>query len=208
VPDEVIKSCGPMIFALEESNVIKQISLADVLAELSKRILPMPDQVVAAMKYWIFYRTNNPIDPFQLTGFLKNLMISFPEREDGRQPSVMPLANINYFVNPKLISPPTLPVPHDVLPLAVSKNFSRSEMETCFGYALYTSHLVDQLLNYQLLIGSHLYHQTMSFLPRHLWQRKFLPVSVELGSPPCQAVIKLSLYLYYLRWLVFPLDPV
>jgi hypothetical protein len=128
-----VKSCGPMISSLEASGVIQQISLGDVIAELKNRTLSI-DQVVNCMRYWISYRSNNAINTFELGSFLKNLVISFPVREDGKQAASMPLANINYYVNPRLISPPTLPLPHDVMPLLISKHLSRSELEGCFGY--------------------------------------------------------------------------
>jgi hypothetical protein len=128
----VVKSCEPLVTELESSGVIKQICLADVILELTKRTLTT-DQVVNCMKYWVSYRSNHPINAFDLNSFLKNLIISFPPQGDGKQPNPMPLANVNYFVNQKSISPPTLPLPRDVLPLEISKHFSKSELEACFG---------------------------------------------------------------------------
>lgn len=125
VPAEIEKSCNLLISNLQSTGVILQVSLQDVLAEVSKRVLST-EELIACLQYWVSFRSNFSINALELASFLNAVLVSV----HGSSP--IPLAKINYFINPKLITP-GVPLPPDTLPLEISKNFSKEQLENSFG---------------------------------------------------------------------------
>ncbi|CAG8489106.1 10501_t:CDS:10 [Dentiscutata erythropus] len=125
VPEIVFERCD-LFFNRAETvlKLIEKASINDAFDELKSRTLNQ-EEMEAAMRWWISYSIKQNVTNLGHDRFAQYAVV-----RDGI--SALPLKNIRYFLNIKII-PPESDIPPDVLPYSISKTFKLIELKKYFG---------------------------------------------------------------------------
>ncbi|KAF9976136.1 hypothetical protein BGZ73_009111 [Actinomortierella ambigua] len=119
IPTLIYNANKKFIEKLEDEGHVKQISFADVLAELEARTLS-ETQMVAMLRWWIDYRTKFSVTPDQIQAFYQLAVVCAGD-------IVKPLRNMKWFLNPKVI-PADMQTPSETMPYAITKHFTQPDL--------------------------------------------------------------------------------
>lgn len=140
VPDDVLSGAKTMIGALSARNLIKEISFADVLAELKSRPLTEAE-AVACLKWWINLHnqeSRNGNDPLGISqGRSQLLNAAVVTTKAGDEESIITLSTVKTFLNSRGsggMIPSDGPLPQHLLPLAISRSFDPEVLATVFSW--------------------------------------------------------------------------
>jgi hypothetical protein len=137
LPDEVSTEAKRMVTTLQSRGMIKDIGWPDVLQELRKRPLPEAE-MIACLKWWIGLHKQGvgvtPNLPLIRTDLLMNttILVSGASSE-----GILPLKAVQTFLNMRKMGrfvPDGAPLPKDLLPLSVSKNFEPMDLLSSFPW--------------------------------------------------------------------------
>jgi Protein of unknown function (DUF3684) len=136
LPDEILNDAQAMVTSLENRGMIKPITFPDVLKELRSRPLT-EDEMIACIGWWIGvsrqYTTSNLTHRAELLD-AATLTTRKSGSADGK---TVALGSLKTFINSKSISniiPLDGPLPHHLLPVIISKNFSPSDISSAFPW--------------------------------------------------------------------------
>jgi Protein of unknown function (DUF3684) len=130
LPDTIMEGAGPMVSALRKRGILRNITLEDVLLELSLRPLDESEMIVC-LTWWVG-RNNNLIQ--NQTTLLEVAKLTLKNR-DGSNVVILPLSGVQKFVNIKAVDLPIgSPLPAHVLPLNVSKAFTADTLSGAFPW--------------------------------------------------------------------------
>ncbi|KAF9167525.1 hypothetical protein DFQ26_004297 [Actinomortierella ambigua] len=119
IPTQIYNGNKKFIEKLESEGHVKQISFADVLSELEARTLS-ETQMVAMLRWWIDYRTKAQLTREQTESFFELAVVCADD-------VVKPLANMKWFLNPKVI-PAEMKSPPETMPYAITKHFTQPDL--------------------------------------------------------------------------------
>jgi len=147
-PEELMDSSKPMVAALRERGMLKDITFADVLKELRARPLP-EEEMVACLQWWI---STSQQDPTGINDIRRELLaaavltVGSPDNGDER---IIPLEGIQTFLNPRnAVVPTDGPLPGHLLPISVSRKFDLIQLQKSLQWRELTvlewvQHIVD-----------------------------------------------------------------
>ncbi|KAG0223448.1 hypothetical protein BGW41_005587 [Actinomortierella wolfii] len=119
IPTQIYNANKKFMDKLESEGHIKHISFTDVLTELEKRTLS-EEQMVAMLRWWVDYRTKVQIPQDQMNAFFQLAVVCTDD-------IVKPLANMRWFLNPKVI-PVEMKTPSETMPYAITKHFTQQDL--------------------------------------------------------------------------------
>ncbi|KAM0793307.1 hypothetical protein ACM66B_000766 [Microbotryomycetes sp. NB124-2] len=128
VPDKLVEGAPNMIGALRSRDLIRDITLEDVLQDLSVNALTL-SEAVKCLQWWIGLASNSIYDGRLLVRLKDAALLSLPD-ENGSE-RIVPLSQFRTFLNPKTI-PVDLPVPDHTLPFEITKSFSHNDLSHVF----------------------------------------------------------------------------
>ncbi|KAL7754472.1 hypothetical protein RI367_000453 [Sorochytrium milnesiophthora] len=120
--DEMAKECPDYVHLLQRAGMLKEISVEDVLIEISGRQLS-PNETVSVVKWWTRLCRNPEAVTAYGTSFRQALKVPCGSSVD----KLVPLASLRYYA-PARVFPPDVPVPEDVLSVALSKSLNDQEL--------------------------------------------------------------------------------
>ncbi|KND02056.1 uncharacterized protein SPPG_02560 [Spizellomyces punctatus DAOM BR117] len=132
VPDQTMEQCAELFKQLEAKGAIRKLNITDLFRELSSRPFPQ-SEMVALFRWWLDYRKTNVISSTDVEQLLRSAVFLEPG-VNGKEDAVRPLSTIAHYV-PKHLIPSDLPLPVTVMPLAISNEFKKEELERGFGFA-------------------------------------------------------------------------
>ncbi|KAJ3193124.1 hypothetical protein HK101_005381 [Irineochytrium annulatum] len=127
VPEAIMSANPDLMNELERRQLIRRVGLEDVFVELNARVLTAPE-VVALMKWWLAFKSVHSVSVQETSKLLTLLLIVKPAEAEGKPRRAI---DLKHFVNPQII-PPTVLLPDSVLPLEISKSFTRQEIQDAF----------------------------------------------------------------------------
>lgn len=130
ISQAALDAASPFFDELRSRNMISDITIDDIVKELSARALPVAE-MVAALQWWIKLSFNRDYAPHMKTRFVNSAMISLDTGTP--QERIVPLNSIKYYLDPRLV-PTDLPLPADVLPYSVSKHLKTSDLLNVFDW--------------------------------------------------------------------------
>ena len=147
-PEELLESSKPMVAALRQKGMLKDITFADVLEELQNRPLS-EEEMVACLQWWIGASQHTPpgIDRIR-QALLSAAKITVDSSDDGEK-RIIPLGRIKTFLNlNKFFVPTHGPLPNHLLPMSVSRKFDSTQLQKSLRWRELTvlewvQHIVD-----------------------------------------------------------------
>lgn len=130
ISQEALDAAGSFFDELRSRNMISDITIDDIVQELSTRALPVPE-MISALQWWIKLSFNRDYAPHMKTRFINSAMISLDTGTP--QERIVPLNSIRYYLDPRLV-PTDLPLPPDVLPYSTSKSLKTSDLLNVFEW--------------------------------------------------------------------------
>ncbi|KAF9280093.1 hypothetical protein BGZ68_007509 [Mortierella alpina] len=124
IPSNVYTGSQKFIEKLEKAGKVHRVSFKDVLAELEKRTLT-ETQMVAMLRWWIDFSSKYIIPDADVKAFFQLALVCSND-------TVKPLANLKWFVNPK-VTPIDMPLPPNTLPYDITKTFTQPELYRISG---------------------------------------------------------------------------
>ncbi|GAA5986839.1 hypothetical protein JCM11641_007813 [Rhodosporidiobolus odoratus] len=134
VVPELLATGAPKFLAfLRDKNLIKDISLEDVFADLGAHPLTVPE-AVECFKWWTTLASNKGYDVRLLHRLKDSAMLSVPDlsTNSSTKSRIFPLGAFKTFVNPKTI-PTDLPLPVHTLPFDLSRQLPQGDLSRVFG---------------------------------------------------------------------------
>ncbi|KAK4046064.1 hypothetical protein OIV83_006387 [Microbotryomycetes sp. JL201] len=128
IPDKLVDGAPNMIGALRARGLIGDISLDDVLQDLSANALTEPE-AVKCMQWWIGLASNSIYDARLLVRLKEAALISLRDPNGGER--VVPLSQFRTFLNPRSI-PADLPLPDHCMPFDITKSFLHNDLVHVF----------------------------------------------------------------------------
>jgi len=147
-PEELLEASKPIVAALREKGMLKDITFTDVLKELRERPLS-EEEMVACIEWWINTSQQNPTGINDIRRELLSaavLTVGSPSNGDER---IIPLEGIQTFLNPRNVVVPTDgPLPGHLLPIGVSRRFDPTQLQKSLQWRELTvlewvNHIVD-----------------------------------------------------------------
>jgi hypothetical protein len=123
VPQYFIEICPNVIEDYKRRKILTEISVNDVLQEISTRPLPIAE-MIPFLKWWIKSVQGNQVTKLDLECMKRDLYYLKNEVP-------FPIARITSFAPTKLI-PADLPIPDSCLMLEISRNFEPRYLQACF----------------------------------------------------------------------------
>ncbi|RIA98304.1 hypothetical protein C1645_812855 [Glomus cerebriforme] len=125
VPKIIFEQCYIFFRKVKNMNLIKELTLDDVLYELDSRTLS-EDEITDLLKWWISYRSKETnVNATKVAQFLQFARIDDNSRS---------LNKIRYFLNPGIV-PPDVDVPAETLPFVISKKLKSQDLEKWVGWS-------------------------------------------------------------------------
>lgn len=134
VPSTVATAAGKMMGVLRERNLVRDVSLDDVLADLSTHSLNVETgEALACFKWWASLSSNRSYNT-SLLARLKNaaMLSTVPDPSRPEDLSIAPLSSFRSFLNPKII-PTDVPLPPHTLPHALTKSLASNVLLGVFA---------------------------------------------------------------------------
>jgi len=131
----LISNTKLMIAHLREKGMLKDISFADVLQELSLRPL-CEAETVCCLRWWIdVSRQGENPDLLRLRTDLLNTAVLATSDINTQEERILPLAKIQTFLDPRnKVIPTDGPLPDDLLPISVGRNFDSESLLSVFPW--------------------------------------------------------------------------
>lgn len=156
IPPTHVEGAQDFIGQVRARGLVGEITMDDVLSELSGRALEI-DEMVACLKWWIAVSSHVNYDPSLRRRLLDSAIVQTHAKQpdDGsnsdQSEAFQPLASVNTFLNPQRV-PTDVPLPTSCLSYEVSKAFSASDLARVFGWtelslASWLSHIVELALS-------------------------------------------------------------
>ncbi|GAA5832862.1 hypothetical protein JCM11251_000508 [Rhodosporidiobolus azoricus] len=145
IPASLAQGAPQFLTVLRAKNLVKDISLDDVFADLAAHPLSVKE-AVECFKWWTTLAASQGYSPRLLQRLKDTAMLSVPtlppssgggkgastlEEQDVR---ILPLGAFRTFVNPKTI-PLDLPLPEHTLPFELSSRLPFGDMQRVFGWS-------------------------------------------------------------------------
>jgi len=138
----IAEGASVMVSTLRDRGMIRDITFADVLGELSQRALS-EEEMVECLKWRIALNTSEvkSHDIELRRQFLEAAVFTADSSiEGGMKPEhagsrVIPLSSIRTYLSPGNVIPPNVPLPPHTLPFSVSKHFKPDSLHTFFGWS-------------------------------------------------------------------------
>ncbi|KAK4050523.1 hypothetical protein OIO90_005106 [Microbotryomycetes sp. JL221] len=130
IPDVLVDGAPTMVGALRARELVRDISLDDVLQDLSAHALTLPE-AIKCFQWWISLASNAIYEPRLLARLMDAALLSIPE-SDGNE-RIVPLSNFRTFLNPKII-PVDMPAPDHTLPFELTKSLSHNDLVQVFQF--------------------------------------------------------------------------
>ena len=128
-PEELLNSSKSVVAALRARGMLRDITFADVLKELRGRPLS-EEEMVACLQWWINTSQQDPkgIDDIRRE-LLGAAILSVGSSDDGDE-RIIPLAEIQTFLNPRnAVIPTDGPLPTHLLPASISRKFDLIQLQ-------------------------------------------------------------------------------
>lgn len=147
-PEELFDSSKTMVADLRARGMLKDITFDDVLDELQKRPLS-EEEMVYCLQWWINTSQQDlrGVDDIRRK-LLNAAVLSLGSSDDGSE-RIIPLSEIQTFLNPRNVVIPTNgPLPIHLLPMNVSRNFDLVQLQRSLQWRELTilewvKHIVD-----------------------------------------------------------------
>ena len=120
VPASTEGQCKELVKRLLHMGSLKKASLEDLFYELSQRPLTV-EETTALFKYWINQWRKQVVNRALSERLSSVLLVIFKD-------NLISMMSINYYALPQLV-PPDLPIHESVMPLVLSKQFVKSDLE-------------------------------------------------------------------------------
>ncbi|KAM0748229.1 hypothetical protein T439DRAFT_328208 [Meredithblackwellia eburnea MCA 4105] len=125
-----------LLATYREKNLVRDISLDDVLNDLGAHPLTIPEAILC-FKWWLGLAANRSYSP-HLIGKLKDAAMLSYARDDttdeGKNDvSIAPLGGFRTFLNPSVVAS-SLPLPKHNLPFSLSKSFNAQDLSRVFQF--------------------------------------------------------------------------
>lgn len=130
VPDLIVAGAPKLMATLRDRNVIRDISLEDVLVDLAAHPLSM-DEAIKCFQWWLTLAANRSYDSRLLDRLKEAAMISI--KDDSGEERIMPLAGFQTFRNVKTL-PLDCPAPHHTLPFELTRSFNANDLSNVFKF--------------------------------------------------------------------------
>ena len=130
LPDSFVKGAPGLLATYREKNLVRDITLEDVLADLGRHALTV-EEMVEAFKWWMTLASNRSYSGALLDKLKDAAMLFVMSPTAGE--SIYPLSQFKSFLNPKLISA-DLPLPPHTLPFAVTRTFNPGDLNHTFHF--------------------------------------------------------------------------
>lgn len=150
IPPSHVEGAQEFIGQVRARGLVGEITMDDVLSELSGRALEV-GEMVACLKWWISVSNHVNYDPSLRRRLLDSAIVQI-KRPDGsssddKGDTFQPLASVSTFLNPQRV-PTDVPLPVSCLSYEVSKAFSASDLARVFGWTelslpSWLSHIVE-----------------------------------------------------------------
>ena len=147
-PEELLGDSKPIVAALREKGMLKDITFADVLKELRERPLP-EEEMVACLQWWINTSQQDPAGINDIRRELLRAAVLTIGSSDNGDERIIPLGGIQTFLNSRNIVVPTDgPLPNHLLPISVSRKFDPIQLQRSLQWRELTvlewvQHIVD-----------------------------------------------------------------
>lgn len=122
-----------MMNTLREKNIVRDISLEDVLGDLATNAMTVPE-AVECFKWWSALAQNTSYNPSLLQRLKDSALISIGEVNSKEVLAIQSLGSYTTFLNPKTISVDN-PLPPHTLPFELSRSFTADQLSQVFGFA-------------------------------------------------------------------------
>ncbi|BGP12853.1 hypothetical protein JCM10213_005226 [Rhodosporidiobolus nylandii] len=132
VPSVLADGVPRFLSYLRDKNLIRDISLDDVFADLSAHPLSI-SEAVEAFKWWTTLAANRSYDVRLLQRLKDAAMLSAPDPSSTGDVRIHPLSGFRTYVNAKLV-PVDMPLPEHVLPFELSRQISHGDLQRVFGF--------------------------------------------------------------------------
>jgi hypothetical protein len=123
LPEAFLSTCPTVIEDFKKRRILIEISVADILQEISDRALPL-NEMLSFMRWWIRSVYEKKVTRGDLEVLQKNLLYL-------KEECPFPMSGITHFSTHKLV-PPGLPLPLYCLWSEISKNFESKDLQGCF----------------------------------------------------------------------------
>lgn len=130
VPDLIATGAPKLMASLRERNIIRDISLEDVLADLAAHPLSV-EEATKCFQWWMTLATNRSYDPRLLDRLKEAAMLSIKDEKGDER--ILPLAGFRAFRNVKTL-PLECPVPDYTLPFELSRSFNLNDLMKVFRF--------------------------------------------------------------------------
>ncbi|KAI9105922.1 hypothetical protein DFS34DRAFT_601439 [Phlyctochytrium arcticum] len=130
VPEIAMTQCSEILKQLEAKGLLRKVNISDVFEELAKRPLTY-SETTALIQWWISLRRSTGMSSADMQMLLQTALVTDPGT-DGRGEEFRPLSAMRYHA-PKQLIPADLPLPSSVLPISISSEFKKEELEWSFA---------------------------------------------------------------------------
>lgn len=122
-----------MMNTLRDKNIVRDISLEDVLADLATNAMTIPE-AVECFKWWSALAKNISYNSSLLQRLKDSALISIGDVNSKEGIAIQSLGSYKSFLNPKIISVDN-PLPPHTLPFELSRSFTPDQLTQVFGFA-------------------------------------------------------------------------
>ncbi|KZT69065.1 hypothetical protein DAEQUDRAFT_751065 [Daedalea quercina L-15889] len=141
IPDDVLSGAKPMIDALQDRGMVKNIEFMDVLQELRARPL-MESEMTACFKWWV--GVQNQGEPRTLSRIrteLLNAAVLCVGEKGTADERIIPISAIQTFLNTRTTGaiPTDGPLPAHLLPVSVSRHLDPNQLSAAFPWREFTA---------------------------------------------------------------------
>ncbi|KAL8283592.1 hypothetical protein RQP46_005387 [Phenoliferia psychrophenolica] len=132
IPPLIEAGAPRLIAAYRDKNIVRDISLEDVLADLGAHPLSIPE-ATACFKWWLGLAANRGYSPSLLSKLKDAAMLSVSADGDKDNIQIFPLGGFTSFLNPSVV-PSQLPLPPHTLPFGLTKSLANADLVRVFGF--------------------------------------------------------------------------
>lgn len=131
LPAAHVEEAPGFVAQLTARNLVQEITMDDVFAELGGRALSV-DEMVACLRWWVMVAEHPSYDASLRTRLVRNAMVSVPD-EASSTPRIQALAEVDSVLQPARV-PPSVPLPPTCLVYDVSRHLRVGDLRTVFGW--------------------------------------------------------------------------
>ncbi|PKI83429.1 hypothetical protein MVES_002504 [Malassezia vespertilionis] len=132
IPAELIEKAETFVLQLRARDLVRDITMDDVFAELGGRALSVPE-MVACLNWWIMVAEHPSYDAALLPRLLQNAMVMM-EPEGDAVSRIQALSDVRTVLHTQKV-PPHVPLPPTCLVYPVSRQLRVHELQQVFGWS-------------------------------------------------------------------------